>query len=157
VIDWRKLMSKISVCIVMLHVLEIMNLSHKHSKYRKISNGTKLTFHVLRCRSSIINPHTPKRNEEHHKNRNLVAQCHSIWNEKWNEYNLTLRRASDIKPVASAWTLYDHNVIIPRYNILLHFKLLLCTLHIISWHLSNVYTLIHTYVRTYYTEYVLNL
>jgi len=51
--------------------------------------------------------------------------------KKLNEYNLSLR-ASDIKPVASAWKLQDHNVIIPRYNILLHFKLLLHTLHIIS-------------------------
>jgi len=75
-----------------------------------MAQNLRSTLAVLRCRSSTINPHTPKWNEEHHRNRNLVAQCHKISNEKWNEYNLSLRRVSDIKPVASAWKLHDHNV-----------------------------------------------
>jgi len=41
-----------------------------------MAQNLRSTLAVLRCRSSTKNPHIPKLNEEQHRNRKLVAQCH---------------------------------------------------------------------------------
>jgi len=41
-----------------------------------MAQNLRSALSVLCCQSSTTNPHTPKWKEHHHRNRNLVAQCH---------------------------------------------------------------------------------